>query len=517
MQNPETLQLVKEQLKITNQKLKNQTRIIEKTEKKIKDVVKLNQKKMAELQVLIKGKEEEIKEAQQAAWAARAARHAKMGKSGKEGDGEDLDYSTDPQLLKKLQELKKNEAALKAEIEKNEKIRSKQNREKKVLLKELKKLKKLGEETDVLKDRNKELRQELDNLRRNPGQSLVDYEELIREKDNVIESYEKMLYGDAAPGQEGMLPSEIILELREDLDILEEERRKMELEMEKLAQSNTELEMKLSMADEKDSAGRLDSRMNVEGRGAQTAEFSSGLENFLITYSDMITLLLVIFVLLYTVSKLNVDKFAEALSSFQSKKVRIEVSNVWLTGQEVAMLDRVRELVKDNVDPESLVRSDTRTILIRLQNSDLFGPGSADLLEGADQIILDAIRGQMQEGVKQALVEGHTDNVPIKNDQFPSNWELSSARASSVARVIIEKLNFRPEQLVVSGYGEYRPLKPNDSDDNRALNRRVDIKILKDKEVAKEEESAGQLGKQLSKDKAPPAGQAPSGEAPTKK
>ncbi len=511
MQNPETLQLVKEQLKITNQKLKNQSRIIEKTERKIKDVVKLNQKKMTELQVLIKSKEAEIKEAQQAAWAARAARHSKMGKGGKEGEGDDLDFSPDPQLLKKLKELKKNEATLKTEIEKNEKIRLKQKREKKVLLKELKKLKKLGEETEVLKDRNKELRQELDNLRNNPNQSNVDYEELIREKDDVIESYEKMLYGDAAPGQEGMLPSEIILELREDLDILEEERRKMELEMEKLGEANTELEMKLSLADEKDSSGRFDSRMNVEGRGAQTAEFSAGLENFLITYSDMITLLLVIFVLLYTVSKLNVDKFAEALSSFQSKKVRIEVSNVWLTGEEVAMLDRVRELVKDNVDPESLVRSDTRTILIRLQNSDLFGPGSANLLEDADQLILDTIRSEMQEGVKQVLVEGHTDNVPIKNEQFPSNWELSSARASSVARVIIEKLNFRAEQLVVSGYGEYRPLKPNETDDNRALNRRVDIKILKDKEVAKEEESAGKLGNQLSKNKSGPPVPKPAG------
>ncbi len=89
--------------------------------------------------------------------------------------------------------------------------------------------------------------------------------------------------------------------------------------------------------------------------------------------------------------------------------------------------------------------------------------------------------------MKQLIVEGHTDDVPIKTEQFPSNWELSTARAAKVARFFIERLRFSPNRLVVAGYGEYRPLEPNDSDDHRALNRRVEIKILKDKAVAKEE------------------------------
>jgi len=93
----------------------------------------------------------------------------------------------------------------------------------------------------------------------------------------------------------------------------------------------------------------------------------------------------------------------------------------------------------------------------------------------------------MQDGVKQVYVDGHTDNVPMNgNGQFPTNWELSSVRASHVARVIIDKSHFPPDRMVVTGYGKYRPIKPNNCDNNRALNRRVEIKILKDIKVAED-------------------------------
>ena len=83
---------------------------------------------------------------------------------------------------------------------------------------------------------------------------------------------------------------------------------------------------------------------------------------------------------------------------------------------------------------------------------------------------------------KTALESLHRRKFPMVDNggPFPTNWELSSIRASHVARVIISRANFSPKHMVVTGYGEYRPLKPNTSDDNRALNRRVEIKILKD-------------------------------------
>ena len=85
----------------------------------------------------------------------------------------------------------------------------------------------------------------------------------------------------------------------------------------------------------------------------------------------------------------------------------------------------------------------------------------------------------MKEGVKQLMIDGHTDNVSMKSAKFPSNWKLSAARASKVTRLIIDKMRFSPERIVVTGYGEFSPLLENTNDDNRPANHRVEIKILK--------------------------------------
>ena len=148
------------------------------------------------------------------------------------------------------------------------------------------------------------------------------------------------------------------------------------------------------------------------------------------------------------------------------------------------MLNKLRELVKDNIDPDALIAGNTRTMVFKIPSSDLFGPGSADLKEGAGQLIVETIEEEMQDAVRQVIVDGHTDNVPTSTAKFPSNWELSTARAGSVARYIIKQMRYDPKFVVVSGYGEHRPMKPNTSDDNRASNRRVEVKIVKDKDVA---------------------------------
>jgi len=74
-------------------------------------------------------------------------------------------------------------------------------------------------------------------------------------------------------------------------------------------------------------------------------------------------------------------------------------------------------------------------------------------------------------------IEGHTDDISIKNGQFPSNWELSSARALAVLRFLLDKSGIEPGRLSAAGYGKYHPIAPNDSSENRRLNRRVDIVI----------------------------------------
>ena len=75
-------------------------------------------------------------------------------------------------------------------------------------------------------------------------------------------------------------------------------------------------------------------------------------------------------------------------------------------------------------------------------------------------------------------IEGHTDNVPIHNGQFASNWELSTARASQLLRLFVERYQMNPARLSIAGYAEFHPAAPNDTPDGRARNRRVDIVIL---------------------------------------
>ncbi len=294
------------------------------------------------------------------------------------------------------------------------------------------------------------------------------------------------MYGNDFAGERKIPVLSIIDGLKTEVTDLGNVNTTLSREKEFLRKEIEEMESKVLVLEEKEINNIQEFKPHSETRVAVTAEFSNGLESFLVTYSDLITLILVIFVLLYSVSKVDGGKFTEVFSSFQEKNIQIQSRNVRLSTKEFEMLKHVRELVKDNVDPESLVRSDVRTILVRLKSSDLFAPGSAELKEGAEELILNSIKSEMQDGVKQVHVDGHTDNVPMKDDgPFPTNWELSSVRASHVARVIIDKANFPPDRTVVTGYGEFRPLKPNDSDDSRALNRRVEIKILKDIKIEK--------------------------------
>ena len=352
---------------------------------------------------------------------------------------------------------------------------------------ELHRLKKISGNDKQLSDQVKWHQSQLERAKTSIGNYKQVVLKTLRKKDSLLKKYETILYGDALP-EKGKIPrSSVIDTLKAEVKDISDENRVLNRERDFLKKEIEELESNMLVLEEKEINDTKEFKPNSETRVAVTTEFSNGLESFLVTYSDLITLILVIFVLLYSVSKVDGGKFTEVFSSFQEKKFQLQHQNVRLDTKEFEMLNRVRELVKDNVDPESLIRSDVRTILIRLKSSDLFAPGSANLKEDAEELILNSIKTEMQEGVKQIHVDGHTDNVPmIDNGPFPTNWELSSVRASHVARVIINRANFSPKRMVVTGYGEYRPLKPNNSDDNRALNRRVEIKILKDIKVKEE-------------------------------
>ena len=478
----ENLQLVKEQLKIKTVELRKSDEEKVRVINKIKDLITINQGEQKKLKEVIKKTEEEVDVQKSEVEMARRAKRSgeEAAKKEKEEINKLLEAKAEEKMKGKIEKLAK-------QVEKEKGVNKKFERERDVLMKELSRLRMDTGSADNLKKKIEGLKADLVKAKKTAMSSGTITGDVAKEKDALIKKYEDMFSGGMDAGEDGMLPSEIIRELKEEVEDLEKESQRMLVDMEMLKDSNAEMDMKIGILEDEKQHGGGSEGGAVEGRAAAAQEFSGGLEGFLITYSDMITLILVVFVLMYSVSKMDENKFAEALSSFQSKRMRIESVNVRLNKKEMKMLERVRALVKDNVDVESIARSDTRTIVHQLPTSDLFAPGNAFFRAGAEGLIISTIQEDMKEGVKQVFVDGHTDNVPMKSAKFPSNWELSAARASKVARFIIEKMRFPPERIVVAGYGEFRPIVANTTDDARATNRRVEIKILKAMEVAKDE------------------------------
>jgi len=518
MQNPANFQKLKEQFKLKSRELDKLRQDRENSTKELSHLLARNQEEITSLKKIIKKNEEEIALQQSQILSARRNNVPRDTADYKEGHSsnpleEPNDLSTkqsflDPVLKNNIKALKDQIVDLKKQFD-NEKENNKNFQKINAdIQKELDRLQietsnpgSLRKKIEWLESRLKE--EKSANLNSNYAR-----EKILKNNKLLIKKYESFLYGEATVDSKGIPPSVIIKDLKTDLEKRRNDNRQLTQKMDFLLEENKELESKIMFLEEQGVVEAAEYTPKTENRIAVTAEFSNGLENFLITYSDLITLVLVIFVLLYSVSKVDPEKFSEAFSSFQEREFRYDSNNAHLTVDEAKMLKRVRELVKDNVDPESLVRSDVRTILLRLKSSDLFLPGSAELIAGAEELIINSIAKEMQDGVKQIHVDGHTDDVPMKkNRKFPTNWELSSVRASHVARVIIDNFNFSPERIVVAGYGQYRPFKPNNSDLNRALNRRVEIKILKDLRVTEaspgikpvnNQDETPRLGKNLS-------------------
>lgn len=222
------------------------------------------------------------------------------------------------------------------------------------------------------------------------------------------------------------------------------------------------------------------------------------------TYSDLITQVLIFFVLLFSLSNLDSEKFSSAMASLQGSLGILDGGSAIVGGeftesgdsgeflitakehQEFEQLESKIQKIIDEGDIGGVhVSLDERGLVVRFVEGVLFDSGKAELKNDARKI-LDKLAPVLIESHRQIRIEGHTDNLPIHTQEFPSNWELSTARAVNVVKYLIEQHNISPYIISAAGYSEYRPIAPNDSERNRALNRRVDIIILKSTSEAQE-------------------------------
>lgn len=193
---------------------------------------------------------------------------------------------------------------------------------------------------------------------------------------------------------------------------------------------------------------------------------------WIFTYGDMVTLLLVFFVLLLTFCKTDVEKFKSVAESF---KPTPPGTPFFLSGQPSVLEQLAQEAETVEVPEEQFVTLDDRGVVVSFRDSALFDPGSAKILPKARESLLKFVKF-LYALPNKLIIEGHTDDRPTSTAQYPSNWELSSARASSVAR-FLEREGLNGDRMTVIGFAEHRPRFRNDSEEKRALNRRIDVII----------------------------------------
>ena len=255
-------------------------------------------------------------------------------------------------------------------------------------------------------------------------------------------------------------------------------------------------------------------------------------ERWLVSYADFITLLFAFFVVMYSISQVNDSKyrvlsetFIEAFNQPTDSKTDNQPSEQLNSASDViAPIDMGGKTAQPEVKPETeepvivageggvtdkdsppptadeltqisdlvsekfsqlisdqliTVSSNELWLQIELKDSILFGSGSAETSEQARKIF-DEIAAILKNYSNPVQVEGFTDNIPINSARYPTNWELSSARASAIVKHLITK-GVTPDRLSAVGYGEYQPVASNDTEAGRAQNRRVAIMVAKRK------------------------------------
>jgi chemotaxis protein MotB len=226
------------------------------------------------------------------------------------------------------------------------------------------------------------------------------------------------------------------------------------------------------------------------GKGAEAME-SAGMMRWLLTYADMITLLLALFIILFSISTINKVKLQRLVrdlgGGFNSQDAINNPPNGLTTSVTKDDLQAMQSQLQSYIQSQSLQKSvqtkitrdgkKRELVITLLSDKQLFESGKADIKPFTKKI-LDEVYRQLKDRANEVRVEGNTDNVPISNGQFPSNWELSAARATGVARYFVEDDGLAARRISALGYGEYRPKFPNDTDAHRASNRRVDVVIL---------------------------------------
>jgi len=234
-------------------------------------------------------------------------------------------------------------------------------------------------------------------------------------------------------------------------------------------------------------------------------------ERWLVSYADFITLLFAFFVVMYATSTANEQKQKSFEESIRLN-LRLGMGGGESSGKKDSVDDSIGELIMpvgafpqkggsqeaedyvqryldksmSSVQKKEILQGiyhDAVGVRISLAASTLFTQGSAKLRRSSLEE-LDKVAEMLQQTDKRIIVEGHTDDTPIADDNFPSNWELASYRAGTVIRYFVKYHKMDPKRFTVVSYADLKPVAPNDTEEHRAMNRRIEILIVTDDKKA---------------------------------
>ncbi len=217
-----------------------------------------------------------------------------------------------------------------------------------------------------------------------------------------------------------------------------------------------------------------------------------GLPLWMATFSDLMTLLLCFFVLLLSFANMDIVKFKETVGSlkdaFGVQRKRDDFRQVALAPtqferkelelkkedrQIMEMVVSIKNSLDQNSEEKIQVSPDDKGVLLRVDSGVLFASGSAKLKPGAEKILKHIVNILKKQNYN-VVVRGHTDNIPIRSGVYPSNWELSAARAAATLRYLAGQ-GISTSRMKAVGYADTRPIVPNNTKANRGLNRRVEF------------------------------------------
>ena len=217
--------------------------------------------------------------------------------------------------------------------------------------------------------------------------------------------------------------------------------------------------------------------MNLDKKLENIKERRGGGALWLTIYSDLMTNLMLFFLMLFGVTRIGVTARDAVFESIQKKFSGAGKNIEQIYEEEV--VDKIEDYIEqENLRSFARIKVNEQRVRITLSSPVLFDLGKSELKPSV-KAILSEIAGLIKELPNNIIVEGHTDNKPIRRGRFASNWELSIARAFSVIKYFINQEGIKPQRLSAVGYGEYKPLYSNDTDEHCALNRRIEIDIVR--------------------------------------